>query len=70
MHVLHIIGLGVISEIKQYVSVNSCNSDAMNVVCGVPQGSILGPKCFILYVNDTANVSSLLILAEQQPVGR
>ena len=44
----------------QYVSVNSCNSEAMNVVCGVPQGSILGPKLFILYVNDIANVSSLL----------
>ena len=41
---------------KQYVSVNSCNSEAMNVVCGVPQGSILGPKLFILYVNDIANM--------------
>ena len=47
-------------ERKQYVSVNSCNSEAMNVVCGVPQGSILGPKLFILYVNDICNVSSLL----------
>ena len=47
-------------ERKQYVSVNSCNSEAMNVVGGVPQGSILGPKRFILYVNDICNVSSLL----------
>ena len=43
-------------ERKQYVSVNSCNSEAMNVVCGVSQGSILGPKLFILYVNDIANM--------------
>ena len=35
-------------ERKQYVSVNSCNSEAMNVVCGVPQGSIFGPKLVIL----------------------
>ena len=47
-------------ERKQYVSVNNCNSEAMNVVCGVPQGSILGPNLFILYVNDICNVSSLL----------
>ena len=47
-------------ERKQYVSVNSCNTEAMNVVCGVPQGSILGPKLVILYVNNIVKASSLL----------
>ena len=45
---------------RQYVCINDSNSECLDVKCGVPQGSILGPALFILCVNDMCNVSKSL----------
>ena len=37
---------------RQCVNVNGTDSEFLNVTCGVPQGSILGPTLFLCYVND------------------
>ena len=41
-----------LSNRKQRVSVRGSYSDWTNVISGIPQGSVLGPTLFIIYVND------------------
>ena len=45
---------------KQFVSIHNSNSSLSNITCGVPQGSILGPILFLIYINDLNNVSKKL----------
>ena len=49
-----------LSNRSQFVCFDGFHSNLLNVSCGVPQGSILGPKLLILYVNDLCNISNLV----------
>ena len=48
-----------LSNRKQFVQAGAIKTSSLDSICGVSQGSILGPLLFIIYVNDFCCVSKI-----------
>ena len=51
-----------LSNRKQFMEIHNITSSLESIECGVPQGSILGPILFLIYINDIHNSTSLQMM--------
>ena len=56
-----------LSDRKQYVHLNGTDSEMKGITCGIPQGSVLGPLLFFIYISmisqtSLRNLSSIFLL--------
>ena len=60
-----------LSNRKQFVFLNGTSSTMQSLECGVPQGSLLGPLLFLIYINDfqySSNVLSFILFADDSNI--